>query len=384
MLTSAVQIAAERPVVAVESIRDLGAFLALKNEWDQLQQSSDARSLFLTWEWLYTWWNSLAEDRALSILTARCHGELIGVAPLCRRPASLHKRHMFPVVEFLGSGEAGSDYLDVLVRRGWERETLDALASHLRQARQVLRWSNVSWNDSSAGRLAGLLGKEGWIVEEAAINRCPYIPLIGKSWEDYLGSLGSEHRYNFHRKLRRLNREYSVSFEQATTELECLESIDLTMELHRKRWRGRGDSEAFHTPGSAAFHRNFAQIALKRGWLRLYILRLNGRPAACLYGFLHHRKFYFYQSGMDPLFEKYSVGMIVMGLAIQRAIEEGAVEYDLLHGEEAYKFHWAPESREIGRFELYPPGVEGWLAQSAVALNRASRRLARHVLAKLP
>jgi hypothetical protein len=32
MLTSAVQIAAERPLVAVESIRDLAAFLALKDE----------------------------------------------------------------------------------------------------------------------------------------------------------------------------------------------------------------------------------------------------------------------------------------------------------------------------------------------------------------
>jgi CelD/BcsL family acetyltransferase involved in cellulose biosynthesis len=384
MLTSAVQIAAERTVVAVESIRDLPAFLALKDEWDELQQRSDAHSLFLSWEWLYTWWKSLADNRALSILTARCHGELIGVAPLCRRPASLHRRDLFPVVEFLGSGEAGCDYLDVLVRRGWEPEALDAFASNLRQARPVLRWSNVAWNDSRAARLAELLGKEKWIVEEAATNRCPYIPLLGKSWEDYLGSLGSEHRYNFHRKLRRLNREYLMTFEQATTESECRESIDLTMELHRKRWRGRGDSEAFHTPASAAFHRSFAQIALKRGWLRLYILRLSGRPAACLYGFLHHRKFYFYQSGMDPAFEKYSVGMIGMGLAIQRAIEEGAAEYDLLHGEEAYKFHWASESREIGRFELYPPGMKGRLAQSAVELDRASRRLARRVLSKFP
>jgi CelD/BcsL family acetyltransferase involved in cellulose biosynthesis len=129
-----------------------------------------------------------------------------------------------------------------------------------------------------------------------------------------------------------------------------------------------------------AFHRSFAQLAHQRGWLRLYVLRLNGTPAACLYGLLYGRKFYFYQSGFDPAFEKYSVGMISMGLGIQRSLEENAVEYDLLHGAEAYKFHWTRESREIGRVELYPPGGWGWLSRSAVELERASRRIARRVL----
>ncbi len=228
---------------------------------------------------------------------------------------------------------------------------------------------------------SALLDGEGWSVREAVTNICPYIPLAGKSWEDYLASLGAEHRYNFHRKWRRLNREYRVSFDHASTELECREAIDLTIELHGMRWRERGDSEAFRTPGLVAFHRKFTQAALRRGWLRLYVLRLNEKPAACLYGFQYSGKFYFYQSGFDPAYEKYSVGMINMGLGIQKAIEEGLSEYDMLHGDEAYKFHWTQHTREIGRVELYPPGTRGWLARSAVEFERASRRLARRAIA---
>jgi CelD/BcsL family acetyltransferase involved in cellulose biosynthesis len=380
MLATAVQTAATNSVVDVEIIHTASEFLALKDEWGRLQCDSQASSIFLSWEWLYTWWKELASDRELTMLAVRCGRELIAVAPFCRRPVRFGNAPGIPIVEFLGTGAVGSDYLDIIVRHGWERQAFAALSSHLRRARPILRWSNVARNMCSAASLASVLDGEGWSVREAATNLCPYISLAGKSWEDYLASLGAEHRYNFKRKLRRLNREYSVRFDQANSEAECRESLDLTMALHGTRWRDRGDSEAFNTPGLVAFHRSFAQLAHQRGWLRLYVLRLNGTPAACLYGLLYGRKFYFYQSGFDPAFEKYSVGMISMGLGIQRSLEENAVEYDLLHGAEAYKFHWTRESREIGRVELYPPGGWGWLSRSAVELERASRRIARRVL----
>ena len=99
-------------------------------------------------------------------------------------------------------------------------------------------------------------------------------------------------------------------------------------------------------------------------------------------GFCIDRTFYFYQSGFDAAYDKHSVGLVTMGLAIQSAIEEGAEEYDLLHGNEAYKSHWSHDSRELGRLELYPPGGLGWICRSSVELERASRRIARRVLPK--
>src|SRR5260370_39262898 len=127
----------------------------------------------------------------------------------------------------------------------------------------MLRWPSVARNESNGAGVASLLGRDGWTVREALTNTCPYISLERKSWEDYLAELGAEHRYNFHRKWRRINRDYSVRFDEARTETECRESIDLTMAQHRLRWRGHGDSEAFHTPELVAFHRGFTQLALQ-------------------------------------------------------------------------------------------------------------------------
>jgi CelD/BcsL family acetyltransferase involved in cellulose biosynthesis len=121
-------------------------------------------------------------------------------------------------------------------------------------------------------------------------------------------------------------------------------------------------------------------LALERGWLRLYVLRLDGRPAASLYGFKYGPVFYFYQSGLDPSFEKQSVGLVIMGLAIQKAIEEGAEEYDFLHGGESYKFLWARGTRELTRLELYPPQIRGFVYKQTMGWLRTFRKAAKHVI----
>jgi CelD/BcsL family acetyltransferase involved in cellulose biosynthesis len=380
---SSTQPAAETAPTTVERISDPAGFEALREEWNELLRSSDSDCLFLTWEWLYTWWKHLAEDRRLSIFAIRRGGRLAALAPCCLRPSRLRHRRLLPVLEFLGSGCVGSDYLDIIVRRGLEAEARQALASALADQRLMLDWAQLRHGSCFAAVVAADLGGRNWKVSERVTNTCPYISLAGLSWEAYLATLGAEHRYNFNRKLRRLNRDHHVQFEQVRAANQCRESIDLVIELHNLRWRDRGKSDAFHTEGLVGFHREFSGLALERGWLRLYILRLNEKPVACLYGFLYGKTFYFYQSGFDVAYQKESVGLVTMGLGIQNAIEEGALQYDLLHGDEDYKSHWSRDRRELARLELYPPGGLGRISRSSVELERASRQIARRVLKRL-
>ena len=117
----------------------------------------------------------------------------------------------------------------------------------------MLDWTQLRRGTCAAAGVAAELGERNWSVSEAVTNTCPFIPLAGMTWEGYLATLGAEHRYNFNRKWKRLNRDYTVQFEQVHTEEQCRESMDLVMELHNMRWRGRGGSDAFNTPGLAAF-----------------------------------------------------------------------------------------------------------------------------------
>jgi CelD/BcsL family acetyltransferase involved in cellulose biosynthesis len=199
------------------------------------------------------------------------------------------------------------------------------------------------------------------------------------TWDSFLACVSAEHRYNFNRKWRRLNRHYEVLFEQARTESEVREATEVLIAQHNQRWSARGGSDAFHTSDLRAFHREWTQSALQRGWLRLFVLWLNHKPAACLYGLMYGTTFYFYQSSFDSAYAQFSVGLITMGLAIRNAIEEGAEEYDLLHGDEAYKAHWSRQSRDLVRLESFPPGGFNRLYRLSLKLGRATHGLTRRV-----
>lgn len=366
----------------VEVIEDTASFERLREEWNELLEASASDCLFLTWEWLHTWWKHLSEDRRLFIIAVRSGRELIAIAPLAVRPRKLTRLLPFRSLEFLGIGSVGSDYLDLVIRRGREHEALQALAKYLADGKLTLELTQVNRSSCLATALAAQLGQRGWRRSEATTDICPFIRLSGHSWQSYLATFDHKHRYNFQRTLKNLTKQFDVRFEQAVSEEQRREALSLLVALHNMRWRERSGSTAFHTLGLLSFHEELSQLALERGWLRLFVFWLDGKPAASLYGFRYHRTFYFYQSGFDPSYSKHSIGQVTVGLTIQRAIEEGAEEYDLLHGDEPYKFYWAREAREIGRLELYPPNARGLLYKQALWLSRATRRMGRRVLPK--
>jgi CelD/BcsL family acetyltransferase involved in cellulose biosynthesis len=365
----------------VERIETVERFADLREEWNSLLHRSASDCVFLTHDWLHTWWKHLAEGRSLSILTARANGDLVGIMPTAVRDAQ-YTRMMPRVLEFLGSGMIGSDYLDVIILPGREPEVVRAFGEQLNQLNLVLHLSQLKRGYSAARELAGQLQRHRWTAAETKINVCPFIKLTDHNWESYLATLSSSQRYNFNRRLRNLMKSPGMRLECVQSPGDAQRALDLVISLHRKRWGSRGTSEAFQTDAVVAFHREFVELAADRGWLRLLILRLEDQPVAALYGLRYGETFYFYQSGFDPAYTKQSVGLVVMGLAIKAAIEEGVAEYDFLHGDEEYKFHWASEVRDLGRLELYPPHARGRIYRRAIDFNRAARRMAKRVLTK--
>jgi CelD/BcsL family acetyltransferase involved in cellulose biosynthesis len=370
----------------VDTISEIAGFTALREEWNELLAASRADSLFLTWEWLHTWWLHARGDARLALLAVRRGEELVGLAPLLSRTELFGGARL----EFLGTGRVGSDYLDVIARRDVEPEVVAVLASHLARSGSVLDLRQVRLTASVVKGLVRELRRSGCSIRAARTHRCPYIALEGRSWDAFLGSLGSEHRYAFRRKLRKLRAQHELSFELVASEAERRALVPVLFELHRLRWKGRGSDGL---QGLEAFHEGISRLALERGWLRLFVLRLDGEPAAALYGFRYGRVFSFYQSGFDPRLRDSSVGSVTLGLAIQSALEDGAAEFDLLHGEEPYKFHWASRSRRLARLTLFPGGPRARLslgmANAVGAARSVLRRLpdglaARSVLRMLP
>jgi CelD/BcsL family acetyltransferase involved in cellulose biosynthesis len=367
----------------LEIINTERQFEDIREEWAELLEHSSSNCMFLTWEWLHTWWKHLAAGRTLHILVVRSGAEVIVIAPLASPMTKLTRLAGVRALEFLGTGSVGSDYLDIIVRRGREADALAALAEYVHREKFVLDLKQLAENSSLAAKLAALLQRQRWNGSEIVTNICPFIDLAGHTWESFQAGLGAKHRYNLHRRLKNLRRAFDARFECVVTEEQRGAALRTLVALHNERMRERGGSDGLHTAELVGFHEELTQLALVRGWLRLFVLTLNGSKAAALYGFMYAKKFYFYQSGFDAQYSSHSVGLVTMGLAIEAAIEDGAEEFDLLHGDEKYKSLWAKQQRNLVRLELCAPTPRAWLYRKAVGMNRLARRAARTSLTML-
>ena len=364
------------PPISVECIDDVWGFTALRPQWNELLRASDADGPFLTWDWLDAWWTHLRGSAELRLVTVRAGHQLIAVAPLL---VSGGRLAWFSRLELLGTGHAGSDYLDVIVRRGHEAESLRAIAGVIAADARTLRLDHVR-PAAQASRLAERLEAGGWHAAVTPGGVCPVIHLAGHTWDSYLATIGSSHRANIRRRLRALDQRFHVRFEQATTDEARREALAALVGYHERRWEDRGGSTAFFTPALRAFHDDATRRALDRGWLRMYVLRLNDAPAAVMYGFFYDRQFYFYQHGFDDQYRQHSAGLALMALSVRAAIDEGADTFDMLWGTESYKALWAQDRRLLQQIHLFPPDLGGRLHRRAIAARRRLGTLARRVL----
>lgn len=362
--------------LTVERIDDMAGLTALRPEWQALLQGNEADCLFLTWEWLSCWWRYISQRRRLCLLTVRRGGELLAIAPFAIRPPEPGRLVPFRTLEFMGMGDVGSDYMDLIIRPDLEEPALEAVAAYLKQHSLVLDFRRV---DAGSRRITGLLtllGKDGWESEQQVTDSCPYIPLKGHDWKSYIATVSRAHRANVNRRLRRLGEIFKqVEFKRATTEEERREYFTQFLRLHQLRWSGKERSNAFTGEGTLAFHSEFSQVALERGWLRLFVLRLDGEPVASTYSFRYGDAFYYYQAGLDPKLAEHSVGLATLGLAVQSAIKEGVSRYDLLHGNLGYKALWTHATRPVSRIYCYPPNAGGALYRQVQGLRRGLKRV---------
>jgi CelD/BcsL family acetyltransferase involved in cellulose biosynthesis len=271
--------------VRVELVDSTDRFADLENEWRALVEASPVGSPFLTWEWLFAWWTHLRESRRLAIVTVRDRGVLVAVAPFC---ASRGQLRLFRRWEFLGTGHAGSDYLDAIVRDGFEIDAMRELSALARSRNVALHLDHLA-PDARLSTLPAMLAGRGWSFRRVEHGACPYIPLDGHSWDSFLATIGPANRETTRRRFRALERTFAVRFERITEGAARESAVSRLFEFHDARFGSNGT--AFQNPRLRAFHRDATDRLCQSQLLRLYTLHLNDDLVAVMYGMSFKRRF---------------------------------------------------------------------------------------------
>jgi CelD/BcsL family acetyltransferase involved in cellulose biosynthesis len=335
----------------VEEIADIEAFAG---EWLELFWRVEGVTPFQSPDWLVPWWRHLGEGE-LVLLAVREQGRLAGMIPLFVYEAEGVRKLLL-----LGTGT--SDYLDGVFK-------VDRASEAIATAFEYLRTRERDWDvcelhqlrpesPLASQPLAGFEHDELFPGE-----RCPVLALP-PNFDDLRNTIPSHQWEKLQYYRRRADREGSVRYERASS--DNFDDLCATfIALHTRRLSAQRQSTCAAQPEMQAFLREMGERLVSAGVLRLYVLYVEEKAVAAFFGFKVGRRTYFYLGGFDASFSQLSPGMLVVGHAIERAIEEGCSTFDFLRGQESYKYKWgAIDSLTYTRVLRRPP-----LARSADAVK---------------
>ncbi|MGH9751247.1 MAG: GNAT family N-acetyltransferase [Blastocatellia bacterium] len=331
--------------LVVEEVSGPKALPLLEAEWRALFNETNA-SPFLSWEWISAWHKWLGDGKRPRLLCAREDGALVGLLALGEEERRLKGTFArIRRLSFLGDQLGGSDYLDVLALPGYEQDCANALFGHVAEHIKfdILELDGLACDSPSVPWLAWRFGGGAnfkYRLEPRYV--CPQVRL-DQSWEELLQSF-SRSTY-LSRSLRRLRKLPGFDHRVITDPDQAEEAFERFLTLHELSWADRGGSGATGLQLLKDFHRDVVVRLASAGRLRFEEIWIDGECRASLYGIGKGERYYYYLSGYDPAWSKYSLGFSVIGLSIAGAVERGVKFYDLLRGAESYKFYWANETR---------------------------------------
>ena len=194
--------------------------------------------------------------------------------------------------------------------------------------------------------IAETLGGSGYRVTRERLVTSPRIRLP-TDFATYVQGLGKKERHELRRKLRRFESAPGTGFRWAT-ERERPAALDRFFALHRL---SKGEKAAFMTAETEAFFRDIADALAPIGRLRLGVVRAHDEDAAVLFAFAYGDTLALYNAAYDPALGSLSLGIASHSFAVRDAIAQGFKIYDLLRGDEPYKYDLGAQDRWLWRLE---------------------------------
>jgi len=364
-------------MITVQTIQDIAELRRLGPAWNALLARSGSDCIFLTWEWISTWWEIFGASHRLLVLVAREGGELRGIAPLMIGRSRRHNRSpLLRRLMFIGQdSDVYPEYLDLIVEAGREAEVVsafcDAFLGEHRRRWDLIHFERVLEGSPNLPIFRAALAERRLPVELGEDNVCLYLSLPD-TLEAFLKERSPNFRDRWRSNRNRLQRGGELRIGFAPADLPVERAFEELRRLNRERFGDAGKS--FRTPAYVEMHRRFCELCAEKGWLALCVIEQNGAVLAAKYDFLYAGKVWNNQGGWSAEHQRVRPGEIVMGEVVSWAIRRGAREYDHLGGPADQKKRWSTGQRIMhDDIVVYGTTAAGRLARRVAQARRFAK-----------
>jgi CelD/BcsL family acetyltransferase involved in cellulose biosynthesis len=321
--------------------------------WQLLVDEDPDATVFHTPRYLAAWAEVFAGTTAVRVHTVHRDGRLIGVIPDANDvqgsaggPEEIRR--------FQGGTEV-TDYLGPVSRREDRLDVAAAYAANLAH--------DVDWDEFVAG---GLATDTGWpeafrralythgleVLEDAREDVCPRV-MLPDSHEAFLAGLPGRLRQELNRKTRKLARDAGELELVTVPGDEVVGRLDAFLDQAASSFPDKAGF--FQRADMHTWFKVLAERLVPDDIFRLHELHVGGLLAASTVSLVHRGTWGLYNSAVDPALAAFAPGVVLVNLLIGAAAEEGCEVFDLLRGDESYKYRYGAEDRELTRLVVRRP-----------------------------
>jgi len=346
-------------------------FKELKEDWNELYNECPNATIFLSWDWMFTWWEVFNKsiNSRLFILSLYDDNKLIGLAPF-------HIIDSFPksliqgkTICFIGSGEENKDkivsqYADFLMKSENEDKIISAVSKYLYENKN--KWDFADFQ---------------FLLENSVVSRCFtskdtkihtnlshygtrfYIRKM-QSFDAFIGQMGSRWSKMYNKKSRKLLNAGKMNIQSSNDISSANNAFKQLENMHKARWKNRTDFSIFNSNLFNEFHLKLLQRLVPQDKASINTLCLNEEPLASYYYFKDKSQVHYYQSGFyteyanrySPLFLLIcnEIGITIKNkLTFDFMFDENPESYKkeqyAAQGQPMYRLMWSPYKSRMKR-----------------------------------
>lgn len=331
-------------------------FEKLQLNWDSVYQTDPDAQFFLSWIWLsQVFVQRKANWCILAVKPEEGSSDYVAFFPLRVDTRMSKSRQMFYNDIKMAGSFSWADYTGIICLPDFEEEAIPSLAAGLK----LMHWTNVylKYFYASDRRLDLFIAQfpqsDFFIEKRQRTTRqgdnlliSPYVDLS----DDFETHLKEKMSPNARQKIRRLMRkiENSENFHITHSVPDTYErDLTILVDFWEKKWvqdKGK-DVETL-----AKKYRNILQQGLERDLVFMPVLWRDDTPLGVLGSFIDWEKkvLLFFVGGRDESCTDPPPGLVLHAHSIRWAIENGLKTYDLLRGDEKYKYSFGAAEHRTG------------------------------------
>jgi CelD/BcsL family acetyltransferase involved in cellulose biosynthesis len=361
-------------MLTVERIDSLDGMQALEPVWNKLLARSDVNTIFQTYEWIHTWWETLGSGSELYVLSVMDNGSVIGIAPLMLTVSSRFGRKN-RIIQFIGTPNA--DYGDFIGRdkNVISNEFVRYFVIH-RNDWIVIDLSQLPAHSATVPAVESAAASYGLPFRTEGIDVCMTYEYNGDDAgrKEFI----IERKRNLRNSMHFFERLGGLQYERLVNAADIEKHLYGFFHSHVVRWIDEITSSKFLSAGHREFYHAVARRLAPLNRVSLSILKHGNYPVAHLFAYTSGDGAHLYTITNAPFHRRKSPGIVLFHLAVEDFVREGFNRVDFARGAGSHKMRFINKTSQNRRLALYQTRRGRWLA--LMILNLKAIGFVREIL----